>query len=548
MQMLKCLLASALFFMFFSCDLPTPPVSKDTGSAQVSIVIGKIGALAKKTAIELDTLYVTLSAPGETTIEDKFPISGNSQQTITKTYDNLASLVKTWTLTAVAKDVNGVTIHSGSTSFVVPARDVIPVTLDLAAQYSMLKANFYPIRDSVTRCELLVDAAVVDDSSFAKQSCLGDTVKLAYDYLSASPSPGKAHAIRMDVYGDMWGLDTLLYSGETAIDVISGQNASYTIVLNWVGPSAPPPGAATMTVVLGAVGTVTINGEIFKPVPDTWYSRAPDPIARSNACGAVVNGKLYVIGGHTATPIYLADCEVFDPSKNSWSMLAPMPTPRACPGAAVVNGKLYVIGGSAFSTFYGICEEYDPATDTWTSRAPMPTPRHGFACAVVNGKIYAIGGHNGVDIAVNEVYDPATDTWASRAAMPSPRASAASGVVDNKIYVIGGRNYPAYSTANEVYDPATDTWSIKPSMPTQRDVMISATADGKIHVMGGSYYGDVYAHEVFDTYASSWATMAPLPFGRSRAVTGSINGLLYVVGGYKDGDNYSTANDVYCLP
>jgi uncharacterized protein (TIGR02145 family) len=258
-----CSIAGAMAFLIASCNynnvMIEPTVPEVTGYAQVCVKIGRVGALAKKLAIELDTLFITLSAEGETSVNDKFPISGNTQQTVIKNYTDLASL-KTWTLTAVAKDVNGEVTHTGQTSFEVPKNDSIQITLNLPALYSMLRANFSPIRDSVTACSLSVDGMRLAGAVFTAQSKLGQTVALDYDYLDASPAPGVPHTVRMDVYGVMWGDNVLLYSGERAINVISGVNASYTITLAWVGPAAPSPGDAVMTVILGTVGTVTIDG------------------------------------------------------------------------------------------------------------------------------------------------------------------------------------------------------------------------------------------------------------------------------------------------
>jgi formylglycine-generating enzyme len=136
--------------------------------------------------------------------------------------------------------------------------------LDLDSRFSMLKANFFPIRDSVTRCELLVDGAIVDDSSFAKQSLIGDTVRLAYDYLKTNV----LQHISLYAYGSMWGFDTLLYACDTAIIAQPGVNASYTVILKWVGPGFPPTGSATMTAALGEVGTVVINGNLQPSNPN----------------------------------------------------------------------------------------------------------------------------------------------------------------------------------------------------------------------------------------------------------------------------------------
>lgn len=97
---------SLIFFatlVLFSCSkAPNDPAAdrNDPGSANISISIGKVGALGKIRNIELSKLYLTLSAPGETMITDSSSLTGNAGGMYAKTYSNLASLLKTWTLTA----------------------------------------------------------------------------------------------------------------------------------------------------------------------------------------------------------------------------------------------------------------------------------------------------------------------------------------------------------------------------------------------------------------------------------------------------------------
>ncbi len=234
--------------------------NRPSGQANVSLKLERVGALQKSAAIEMDTLFIALLAQGEDPILDTILLSGNSQQNVLKSYPGLASL-KSWTLAALAKDQNNVTVYSGSTDFTVPPNGTANVSLALAAQFSMLRALFLPVRDSVTRMELKVNDSLAAFQAFAKQSLVGDTVTLTHDYLPASPA-GIQHAIRMDARGDMWGIDTLLYRGDTTITVVSGEDATYEVTLRWVGPSVPPPGQAEMTVTLGAVGTVTVRGEL----------------------------------------------------------------------------------------------------------------------------------------------------------------------------------------------------------------------------------------------------------------------------------------------
>src|SRR5665647_2969570 len=79
-----------------------------------------------------------------------------------------------------------------------------------------------------------------------------------------------------------------------------------------------------------------------------------------------------------------------------WTTMSPMLTARGGFGVAVVDGKIYAIGGLTGNDLpVSITEEYNPQTNEWTSKTPMPTPRSGFAITVYQNKIYIIGGSVG---------------------------------------------------------------------------------------------------------------------------------------------------------
>ena len=109
---------------------------------------------------------------------------------------------------------------------------------------------------------------------------------------------------------------------------------------------------------------------------------------------------------------------------DSWAGSFFLPTPRSGAAAAVVDDKIYVIGGYSADEIFAVNECYDPEADTWTARSPMPEPRSGAFAAVVDGKIYVIGGVNHALCAssLNEKYDPKTNTWTAMASMPTSRA------------------------------------------------------------------------------------------------------------------------------
>ena len=80
--------------------------------------------------------------------------------------------------------------------------------------------------------------------------------------------------------------------------------------------------------------------------------------------------------------------EEYDPSTNSWVSVASMPTARSGLAAAVVNGKIYAMGGRSGPSIPSIdtVEVYDPGTNTWSNAAPMPTARNLHRAVAVNGR------------------------------------------------------------------------------------------------------------------------------------------------------------------
>lgn len=55
--------------------------------------------------------------------------------------------------------------------------------------------------------------------------------------------------------------------------------------------------------------------------------------------------KSYVTGGWHASTENTDKVECYNPKTNQWTMCAPMKERRYRPGAAVVDGKIYVLGG-----------------------------------------------------------------------------------------------------------------------------------------------------------------------------------------------------------
>lgn len=242
--------------LLFACgDHVTFPKEKRLASARVTVKVGGVGTLGKRADITFARLLVTLSSSGEPTLRDTFSLSGNGQATVTRIYDNLAAS-KSWTLSASSFDLRDSLIHSGSSNFVPVAGLTTDLSVSLDPRFAMLKAIFFPIPDSVTRCQLQVDSVTRGDSLFPNQSMLGDTMQLGYDYVTT----GRSHSIRLNAFGDSAGGHRLLYRADTAINVLSGVNGYFRVVLKRIAPPAPTSGGIVAHITLGRVWSVLVDG------------------------------------------------------------------------------------------------------------------------------------------------------------------------------------------------------------------------------------------------------------------------------------------------
>jgi N-acetylneuraminic acid mutarotase len=274
---------------------------------------------------------------------------------------------------------------------------------------------------------------------------------------------------------------------------------------------------------------------------NTWVPKASMQVARDGLGVAVVNGKIYAIGGDSS-----GTNEEYDPVTNTWSAKAPMPTPRSIFAIATFQNIIYCIGGLLTNdSKTGINEAYDPATDIWQTEAAMPTARCEMNAETVNGKIYVTGGRTAdaySTVNITEIYDPASNLWIRGAAMPYPVVLYASAVVDNKIYVIGGQD--EFITGdpnvafNQIYDTATDTWSLGAEMPVPTwqaaaGATTGAAAPKRIYVVGGSVSFGAGSNQTYayDPETDVWNSAASMPTARYSAAVAVVNDLLYVIGG-----------------
>ena len=68
------------------------------------------------------------------------------------------------------------------------------------------------------------------------------------------------------------------------------------------------------------------------------------PVGNVSGNKTASNGLIYVVGGSYDYD-ELRNVEVFDPIVNIWTTATSLPIGRESPGAALVNNRIYIIGG-----------------------------------------------------------------------------------------------------------------------------------------------------------------------------------------------------------
>ncbi|MDY0977015.1 kelch repeat-containing protein [Massilia sp. CFBP9012] len=199
---------------------------------------------------------------------------------------------------------------------------------------------------------------------------------------------------------------------------------------------------------------------IYDPQADRWSNGPALPQARAEGVVATVGDKIYFIGGriptspeakHISEHADTNRAEALDPRTGRWSRIADAPSARNSAAGAVIDNKIYVVGGRQMVAHadgrsrpvnVATLEVYDPASDRWETRASMPLAQGGLAAAAHDGKLYVFGGEQFVPqakvFAESWVYDPASDRWSAMPAMPTPRHGHGAAVAGKRIFLMGG--------------------------------------------------------------------------------------------------------------
>ena len=242
--------------------------------------------------------------------------------------------------------------------------------------------------------------------------------------------------------------------GDTDLGVTGRMDAYDVARGRWDSlPDKPTPaGNISAAVAAGRIwapGGYLANGRIASLVEaydleaGQWSRSTPLPEPICAYALAAFEDDLYLFGGANDQG-YLDVGYRFDAATEQWEALPALSSPRAFAAAAVLDGRIYVVGGYDGSHELAACQVFDPRAfaagrPAWSDCAPLTVGRGGLGLAAVGSTLYAVGGGWEHFLAFNEQYDPEKDAWSPFSSPISGEWRNLAAVSDERVvYAAGG--------------------------------------------------------------------------------------------------------------
>jgi N-acetylneuraminic acid mutarotase len=282
-----------------------------------------------------------------------------------------------------------------------------------------------------------------------------------------------------------------------------------------------------------------------------WNTVASSGAARAEGQGAVVGGKLYVLGGVNTSGPY-ARSDVYDPANNSWTRIKDLPRKLTHAGTTAEGRNIYLAGGYIGTSSTGWAQsfatrevwKYNVDTNSYTSMPQLPAARGGGAMVALGRELHFISGadSNRADRGDHWILnlDNTGAGWKTAATMPNGRSHLGAVVLNGKIYVVGGqRSYDSNAVSQtdvHMWDPANPgSWTKVASLlrPLSHHNASTIVRNGRILVLGGETAPNQSTSKVssYDPSANKWTDLTSLPSARTSGVSGVINGVVYYATG-----------------
>eukprot|EP00929_Paragymnodinium_shiwhaense_P053975 TRINITY_DN27056_c0_g1_i1.p1 TRINITY_DN27056_c0_g1~~TRINITY_DN27056_c0_g1_i1.p1 ORF type:complete len:391 (-),score=72.86 TRINITY_DN27056_c0_g1_i1:366-1538(-) len=284
----------------------------------------------------------------------------------------------------------------------------------------------------------------------------------------------------------------------------------------------------------GLASAVTGRTTAYYPATNTHKNLTDAPRARYRHAAAVVDGKIYLLGGVDGTDTVVKEVDVYNIATGAWTTLStPWANATTDVAAFAHGGKIYAVGGYVVPAWEAVTTTYifNPAgvgAGAWSVGPALKQGRGDTFATVIGDSAFVIGGfHHGNNfefpLETMERLDLAVPVleWKSREAMEVARGDKAVAAIHGLVHVVGGesKNKDGHSVALsdvEVYDPESNAWKAGGAIPSKRFRFTAAPHGESIFIFGGQGYLD----GVYGTTGSKYPVLATVEeYSEKVAVT-----------------------------
>jgi hypothetical protein len=266
---------------------------------------------------------------------------------------------------------------------------------------------------------------------------------------------------------DRWGLEFRSIATVDALDLATGERTPALQLPLAVDHTLPVRHNGDLYVLGGYTqeGPVA-RAWRYRAATRTWTELPSMRVPRGGLTGGVIDGRIYAVGGSgilattgkpTAReniPHGFATLEVYDIASGRWTAGPPLPTPRHHASAAVVDGKLYVVGGRLRSdASLRAFERFDPRTNAWERLPPLPLGVAAISTVAIGDTVVATGGADDSEGWVTPsvwAFDVGESRWHRLPDLVVPRHGHTAIVHRGRLYAIGGSPCAGYGRERSI--------------------------------------------------------------------------------------------------
>ena len=219
----------------------------------------------------------------------------------------------------------------------------------------------------------------------------------------------------------------------------------------------------------GDIGPNYINDLwIYNPIliPDRWRQRNAYPAGNMKwMSSAVIDTRVYVLGGLGTGSVEKDDFYVYNPVDNSWHTRPTGPGPAYLRVGFSLNNELVYVGGMK-DTAKNEVWAYNVLANSWLQKTDFPTKQYGGIAVTIDNNVYVGLGKNTAGVGNSQLWksNGALTTWTPETPGSILSGNVLAGTVFNgKIYVIDKSSSNRYTIFE--YDPVAKVWTRKSDLP-----------------------------------------------------------------------------------